>query len=205
MIGYLQGKVIFADGVQAILLTESGIGYEVFYNQYLKENSSVGIFTSHIVREADETLFGFKSLKDKQFFELLLGVNGVGPKSAYSLITSIGAANLVTAITMEDSKTLKTAQGIGKKAADQLILSLKDKVTKMYLEDAEPQTVDMNIIRMDSPNDEVKDSNPELVQETILALESLGYKDTDVMPLIKKNITGVNKSEDLIKTILREL
>lgn len=202
MIGFLQGEVIQSDGTQTILLTSSGIGYEVYLNLFVNKGEKIKLFISHIIREADQTLFGFQNFNDKKIFELLLSVNGVGPKSAYSLICSLGSDGLITAISLEDTKSLKTAQGIGKKAADQLVLSLKDKISKIIMDNN-----DAPKIKTDSLSESIEDKNinKHIVQETMLALESLGYKDSDILPLIKKNIEGMSTSEDLIKSVLREL
>jgi Holliday junction DNA helicase RuvA len=198
MISYLQGKVIYSDGVELLLLLNSGVGYQVYYPKVLMKNEMVNIFTCQIFRENDQTLYGFETMKAKKFFELLLTVNGVGPKSAFSLIAGIGEDQITLAIQTGNHDILKKAQGIGKKAAEQIVISLKDKIDKTY--------VNPNILgdsfSKESPNLE----NNKTVQETILALESLGYKENMIMPVIQRNLKNKNiSSEELIKLTLKDL
>ena len=89
MIGYLCGKVLFSDNTETIILTKDGIGHQVFFAGILPEGSEASLYISHVIKEGSQELFGFKSLKEKKFFEMLIGVKGVGPKSAYSLMASI--------------------------------------------------------------------------------------------------------------------
>ncbi|MFG1515951.1 OB-fold domain-containing protein, partial [Halobacteriovorax sp. ZH3_bin.1] len=94
MIGLLQGEVVFSDGNELILFTPSGVGHQIYFQHVLPEGSVAAIFISHIVKEASEELFGFRSLREKKTFELLLSVKGVGPKGAFALVTSIGVDNI---------------------------------------------------------------------------------------------------------------
>jgi Holliday junction DNA helicase RuvA len=206
MIGYLQGTVIYSEAQMSIIHTASGIGYQVNMAQPLIPGKEVEIFVSHIIREQSQDLYGFTSIEDKLFFELLLDVNGVGPKSAFSLVASLGVEQIIQAITFENSNILKSAPGVGKKSADQIILSLKDKVQKMNLgfSAAAPQT--------SAPKKKVAEKietkmNPALVKDTLSALVELGFKDQDVLPLIQKHLVNetAKKPEELIKIILKEI
>ena len=90
MIGYLEGQILKHYNTKILLKTSSGIAYEVYYDQALTDSRTAAIYTSLIIRENSQELFGFKDFESKEFFELLLGVKGVGPKSAYSLVATIG-------------------------------------------------------------------------------------------------------------------
>jgi Holliday junction DNA helicase RuvA len=205
MIGYLQGTVVSTNGNTCILLTNSGVGYEVNYTEYLKANSKKELFISTVIKENSHSMFGFNSFEDKEFFEMLLNVNGVGPKSAYSLVSSIGTSELISAITLEQTAILKKAPGIGKKAAEQIILSMKDKVQKMSLSITGSPQMDANTTATPETNGEATLMDGEIIQETLLALESLGYKNDQVMPVLKKNFGAGLSSSELIKSVLREL
>lgn len=209
MIGYIQGKVLYSDGKKATLLTESGVGYEINYGYFLQSATDIGLYIHHHISENDQSLWGFNNIQDKKMFELLKTVNKVGSSKAYPLITNIGTQGLIDAITFEQTAVLTQAPGIGKKMAEQIILSLKDKVDKFITvnNQADQEALELGITISEAPTqiDEVK-VDSKLLQETVQALESLGYKDKDVLKLVQKNIDdSVSNSEELLKRVLREL
>ena len=208
MIGYLQGTVIYSETQMSIIHTASGIGYQVNMAQPLIPGKEVEVFISHIIREQSQDLYGFVSVEDKLFFELLLDVNGVGPKSAFNLVASLGVQQIVQAITFENSNILKSAPGVGKKSADQIILSLKDKITKMNLgfSSTAPQA---EVKKKSSAKDSISNPkmDPALFKDTLSALVELGFKDQDVLPIIQKHLVSevTKKPEELVRIILKEL
>lgn len=112
----------------------NGVGYACNTTNYtlsqLKKGDKAKLFTYLNVREDAVDLFGFSSQNELRSFKLLLGVSGVGPKAALSVLSSTTPENLAMAIVMEDEKTLCAAPGIGKKIAQRIILELKDKLAK---------------------------------------------------------------------------
>jgi Holliday junction DNA helicase RuvA len=210
MIGYLQGKVIYSDGAKAMVLTNSGVGYELNYGYFLESESTTGMYVYHSITENNQSLWGFRSLDDKKVFELLLTVNKVGPSKAYPLITTLGPQKLLDSIIFEQTAVLTQAPGIGKKMAEQIVLSLKDKAQKLIMAKSNAMANGDSQMEIEQvlPTEEeyTSTSNPQLVQEAILALESLGYKDKDFMPVINKSLNpDMTTSEDLIKKVLKEL
>lgn len=131
MIALVRGKIVekFASSV---VVETAGVGYEVQvtgidYNQVVLGDEAK-FYTYHHVREQSEELFGFSSLAAKRLFELLITVQGIGPKAALSIL-SLGEAEAVrSAIASEDVKYVASASGVGKKSAEKLIVSLRDKV-----------------------------------------------------------------------------
>jgi Holliday junction DNA helicase RuvA len=132
MIAHLRGRVFSKTPNQAILEC-AGVGYDV--------NISVATFTSlpaegaeaslHVytnVREDQIALFGFWDVQEKRLFERLIGVSGIGPKLAITVLSGIAADRLVTAIRAKDHATLTRIPGIGKKTAERVVLELKDKL-----------------------------------------------------------------------------
>ena len=207
MIGFLQGKILDTDGKKALLLTENGIGYEINYGYYLEKDSLASLFTHHHISENDQSLWGFNSLRDKKMFELLKTVNKVGSSKAYPLITIIGTDSVIQAIQFDQPEVLVKAPGIGKKMAEQIILSLKDKIEKFsngnVLVDS-PASFNFDV-QEPQAQEEVKVDN-KVFNEVILALDSLGYKDKEIAHLVKNQITnGVTSSEDIIKHVLKEI
>lgn len=131
MIAHVSG--IVAEKFNASVIVDvNGIGYEVQvsngdYEQALL-NESVKFYTYHHVREQAEDLFGFSSLAAKRLFEMLITVQGVGPKAALAIL-SLGAAEQVrSAIAVSDAAYIARASGVGKKTAERVTVDLSDKV-----------------------------------------------------------------------------
>jgi len=208
MIGYIQGKVLSADGKKAIILTSSGVGYEVRYSYYVEAGTEIGLYIHHQITDNDQSLWGLNTVEDKNMLALLITVNKVGPSKAYPLITTIGMNDLISAIQFEQVNVLTKAQGIGKKVAEQIILSLKDKIGTapgLLSSEASPGETG-EVEQIHPPEVEQNLVNRLLLQEAMLALETLGYKDKDIMSLLQKNLDEtVKTSEDLLKKVLREL
>ena len=207
MIGFLQGKVLDTDGKKLILLTDNGVGYEVNYTHFVKAETVMGVFIHHQISENDQSLWGFNSLKDKRMFELLKTVNKVGSSKAYPLISVVGTKAVIEAIMFDQPNVLSAAPGIGKKMAEQIILSLKDKIDKFYSA-ATVAKVDgeLSIETAELQQTELLADNENIYNDVILALDSLGYKDNSISSMVKKHISsGISNSEEIIKTILKEL
>lgn len=200
MIGYVSGTVIYSDSQKSIVLTAQGVGYEVHTATPLVPNRDIALFISHIIREDAQNLFGFETADDKKFFEMLLSVNGIGPKSAFALVSHLGMSQIITAITLENVDVLKSAPGVGKKSAEQIILSLKDKVSKL---EVGMVTKEKPVKTGSKPKEEKLDAF--LVKETLAACQGLGFRDQDVLPMIQKHMASVQKPEELLKLILKEL
>lgn len=211
MIGFLEGKILFSDGNETIISTASGIGYQVYTNKIYPEGGTVGLYITHIIRENLENLFGFSTLQEKKAFELMLSVKGVGPKSAYSLVSSIGIEGILKAITYEDKKTLQKAPGIGAKAAAQIILDLSTKVSQlqMYLPGyktiAKNETFDEEVIPVGAQLEFAAESS--LIEDALLACKELGFKEEMILPLAQKLMESneISRPEQLVHLVLKEV
>lgn len=203
MIGYLSGTVVYSDSQKSVVLTNSGIGYEVHTAAPMVPNRDTALFISQIIREQSQDLFGFETAEEKKFFEMLLDVNGIGPKSAFALICHLGVQQIISAITLENVDILKSTPGVGKKSAEQIILSLKDKMAKLEVGFA----VKENPVKKGAKVNKETQADAFLVKETLAACQGLGFKDQDVLPMIQKHLQQgqVTKPEELVKVILREL
>lgn len=193
MIAYLGGEVLLSEGNKVILKLNSGMGYQFYYNETVIPGKQLEVFTSQITRENSVELFGFKHFEEKKLFEKLLSVNGVGPKSAFSLL-ALGANTVVDAILMENQKILKSAQGIGAKAAAKIILDLKDKLDQTGMSS------------MLSPTQELPQAN-QILMEALRACEELGFSQKDILPLARQILSqsDIQKPEELLQTILRQV
>lgn len=194
MISLLEGSVLHQADGKIIIKTQMGIGYEVYYKGYSQVGENLEIFTAHIIREQSQELFGFKNLIEREMFYLLIGVNGVGPKSAFSLVASVGVEDLKRAIVFEEKKVLTSAPGIGPKAAAQLILSLKDKVDAIKVKGS---------YKEESFNPEFKNT----LDEVLMACNELGFRESDIIPIVKNELKNNSEAtpEFLIKQVLREV
>ena len=112
-------------------MTNGGVGYQVFYSKVLPHGIDCEIYVKHIKKENSEDLYGFSSFGEKKMFELLVGVKGIGPKSAYSLVSRLGLKNLIRAISFKEKKVLTSVPGIGPRAGAQILLDLTEKVVSL--------------------------------------------------------------------------
>ena len=201
MIGYIEGNVVSSEPQRIIVLTAQGLGYEVHVPTVHMPGKNVTLFTTHIIREDAQSLFGFITLDEKRLFEMLVDVNGIGPKSAFGLIAHLGHQGVIQAITMENSNMLKEAPGIGKKSAEQIVLSLKDKITKLT------GGFTLPLGKMEPKKIVVDNGISKLMGETLQACQELGFKETQVIPVMNRLLgeKDFNSSEDLLKGLLREL
>ena len=191
MIGFLTGKIISAKPTQ-ILLDVNGVGYKVsisintFEKISGKENISLYIYTS--VKEDSISLFGFHSEAEKEMFELLISISGVGPKSALGLLSGISTDDLKRAIITNNTERIVAVPGIGRKTAERLILELKNKVGDIKEEGVTP-------------------AKPSAQKEAISALTTLGYNIASSEKAVNKILSELPDCslEELIKNSLKEL
>jgi Holliday junction DNA helicase RuvA len=130
VIGWLAGRVVHQLRNGALLIDVQGVGYEVqvasIETPTFDELVELFIFT--VVREDSIQLFGFTTLEDREFFELLLATPGVGPSTALGALRTMSVAELAFAIEHDDAKKVATISGIGPKTASRIVLELKGKV-----------------------------------------------------------------------------
>lgn len=175
MIATLSGLVTEKIG-DVIVVECAGVGYGVLvtHEDYgrLAQGQAVKVYVHEHIREQQHDLFGFVTLDTKQLFELLLGVNGVGPKMALNVL-SIGKAHDVrAAIATGDVKYIQQAQGVGKRVAERVVVELKDKVGL--------EGVDLGSIGL------LQGEGMLLKDEAVEALVSLGYTPQDAANALAK-------------------
>lgn len=172
MISFVHGTVAHK-GVNFVVIDVGGIGLKLSVPMRNAELSKVGedvFFNTYFsVKEDSMELYGFSSEKDLEMFNLLIGVNGVGPKAALSLLSSFTAEALSAAVIKSDSKTIASAQGIGAKTAQRIILELADKVAAYSTEEA-------SVVQEASGS----------ANEAVSALMALGYSAAEASEAVKK-------------------
>lgn len=165
MIAYIKGIVV-SYTTDSIVIDNHGVGYQIFMpnptSLVLQEEAL--IYTYEHIREDAHMLFGFTTLDDKNLFERLISVKGIGPKIAINALGAGGSEAIVTAIETNNAAYLKSLPGIGNKAASQIVLDLKGKLVVA--------------------KDEIGD-NQEL-NDAVEALKTLGYKTSEINSAIKK-------------------
>tara|TARA_B100000925_G_scaffold225456_1_gene174022 strand:- start:4653 stop:5306 length:654 start_codon:yes stop_codon:yes gene_type:complete len=217
MISGIEGHVIYQNDFHVIIQTRSGLGYRVAFNKKrLERNIKIFLYTAQTFRENGQDLYGFDSVKDLEMFDLLCSVKGVGSKSAFSLVNSLGFKNVLDAISFDNKKLLSTAPGIGNKAASQIILDLQTKITKLSWVDDQKFSLNGSV-SSESENEKIAISedlvglsqkNSELfVQDTLMACKDLGFKESEILPIISSVMKtgGINSSEELIQMVLKGL
>ncbi len=131
MIEQLKGTIIHS-GQSHVVLSVGGVGYKVFVTpgtlSKLNVNDEVELWTHMAVRENSLDLYGFTQRSDMKFFELLLSISGIGPKSALGVLSVADTDILINAISTGDTSYLTKVSGIGKKSAERIVIELKDKV-----------------------------------------------------------------------------
>lgn len=190
MIATLEGKVT-DKFVDQVVLNVGGVGYglNVTKEDYgrLGKDQSVKVYVYEHIRENQHDLFGFVRIETKTLFEQLLSVKNVGPKVALAVL-DIGSSDVVrSAIAGGDVKLIQTAKGVGKRAAEQIVVELRDKVGAIVGADAE------NIVNRGSVN---------MGDEAVRALVALGYLESDAQ-IALTNIDKTLPTEDRIKLALK--
>ncbi len=136
MISFLKGKIINKRS-NFVILEVGGVGYKVFVNEKLisELDGEVGIYIHQHVREDALDLYGFDSLEELEFFELLLSISGIGPKSALGVFVIAEIDLVKNSIANGDHSLLVKVSGIGKKTAERVVLELRDKVGALEITD----------------------------------------------------------------------
>lgn len=203
MIGYIKGSVegILAD---SIILENSGIGYHIYtsgmvLNSLSGMHQEMKIFTYLHVREDELSLFGFPTTDELDTFKLLIGVNGIGPKAALAILTVLSVKELTLAVMAGDTKAITKANGVGAKGANRVIMELKDKLT---FDDVFADGKDAAFTAAAAGGSGGNDS----VQDTVLALVSLGYSEFEAMKAIKQ-VDGAEamEADALLKAALKKV
>lgn len=175
-----------------VVIDVNGLGYKVFMSDNSIEKlgnigDNVKVYTHHHVREDDISLYGFCTMEELRMFELLIGVSGVGAKTALTMLAVIDPSNFALAIISEDVATLTKIPGIGAKSAQRIILELKDKLKK--------ENIDKNsTIQMIQPI-----SGENKMQEAIEALQVLGYNRKEIEKAFSKLEKASLTTEELIR------
>ncbi|HEV8051793.1 MAG TPA: Holliday junction branch migration protein RuvA [Parachlamydiaceae bacterium] len=188
MFAYLKGILTLSTPI-SVVMEVNGIGYKLFIpasacSQLPQIGSALTLHTAFVVRELSQTLYGFFSMQERDFFEALLGVTGIGPKIALALIGHMSLNELQRAISNSDTVTLCRIPGIGKKGAERLIIEMRDKVDASSLHDGLSAHY-------------VADPHTQTVNDAVSALINLGYNQNIAQKAIKKSLKDIPEAIDV--------
>lgn len=189
MIYSLSGKLAFKKS-QFVVIDVGGVGYKVFVSQKTFKklpaiSSKINLLCSYHVRQDMPEIYGFLDEKELEIFDLLTSINGVGPKSALTILGNIKIDKFLSAINHNRSDLISDGWGIGKKKAERIVLELKDKVKKSGI------FIDAEIL----------DSDKDIKS----ALRNLGYKPKEVEEAIDKIPASIKKVEVRLKLAIKTL
>jgi Holliday junction DNA helicase RuvA len=197
MISYVRGKLAYKVPMQAVV-DVAGVGYGVSislvtYDQLPALGEDVRLFTHMHVREDRMELFAFSEENEREVFEMLIGVSGIGPSLALTILSGMSLRDLQEAIAHERVSELTSIKGIGKRTAERLVLDLRDKVV-----------VGASTADGDKPADASGSVNSE---EAAMALMALGMSPSEARQAVRKAVerNGADLTvQQLIKFALKE-
>lgn len=193
---YISGKLVMV-GRGVAVLDNNGIGYELSISDKTAgrlsgSDGEVRLFTYFHVKEDAHELFGFYSLEEKRIFELLISISGVGPKAAMAILSALSPNEFTLAVMSDDAKAISSAQGIGIRTAQKIILELRDKLSK-------DDFVATPSAKTATP------TKTATLQDALLSLEALGYSRSEAMRAMSIEGNENMSVEELIRTALKRL
>lgn len=192
MLAYVKGSLEMKFN-NYVVIDVGGLGYKVFMSEKAIEDiGNVGdivkVHTHYHVREDDISIYGFLSNEELKMFELLLGVSGIGAKSAITMLSNITPSSFALAVITNDTSKLVKIPGVGAKSAARIILELKDKIKTI---EAKEDKADLSIKEAIIDDDKA--------QEAISALQVLGYNKKEIEKVFEKMDTESLSLEDMIR------
>ncbi len=197
MIALISGKIVYK-GISHVIVDVQGVGYRVFIplTTFYELPETGQPITLHIhtnVKEDAINLFGFNTVQERDFFQLMISVSGIGPKVAMNILSGISAPELLNAISGGNVNKLVRIPGVGKKMAERLILELKEKVLKKIMLEAVPAA------GVQSRVDDI------LMEDVLSALVNLGYKSNIARDALDKVLRSSEEELGMDKLLKKTL
>ena len=196
MFNYIEGTVADIDQNLAVIDC-GGVGFSLNTTMNTLSQITVGkkakLFVFDYVKEDCFELYGFSTKSEKRCFEMLLTVSGVGPKAAISILSAATPETLALAVMSGDEKALTSAQGVGKKIAQRVILELKDKMAKQ---------ADMPQF---TPPAASVGTDGSALSDAVAALTVLGYGSAEINAALKNTDAAGMTAEEIIKAVLKQM
>ena len=198
MIGRLHGKLLHKNPPH-LLLDVSGVGYELeaSMNAFYKLPELGQMITLHthlIIREDVHLLFGFFDEAERKLFRTLIKVNGIGPKLAMTILSSMEPGGFVQAVHTQDISSLTRIPGVGKKTAERIVIEVKDRLKDWHADVMPVMTMPL-----------ISDAGFSPVNDAVSALVALGYKAQEANLAVRKIAKPEMTSELLIRQALQQM
>ena len=201
MIGRLRGILLEKQPPQ-LLLDVAGVAYEIsasmttFYHLPAIGNEVI-LFTHLVVREDAHQLFGFYEQRERTLFRTLIKVNGIGPKLALAILSSISPDDFVRCVNDNDTGNLIRIPGVGKKTAERLIVEMRDRLSDWHNDNITVSTISVS----NTVNQQI--NHKRISNEAISALVALGYKPQEASRAVLQIATDNLSIEELIRLALK--
>ncbi len=190
MFDFIYGNIAYKNPTTAIIET-NGIGYKLHIPlstfEKISDNEKVKLYTKLAIRDDEIKIYGFYSLEERDLFNLLLSVNGVGSNVALTILSSSSISQFERYVVSNEPKSLQRIKGIGKKTAERIILELKETI-KSVLPDSKPST-------------ETKDIA--IISDAIMAMISLGYARPEAEKAVNKACDNIDVTEG-VEVLIKE-
>lgn len=198
MYAFMRGSLAYVAATHVVLEVH-GIGYEItipanVFSKLSQVGESLFLYTSFVVRESSQTLYGFFSTQDRDLFEAFLNVTGIGPKIALSLIGHMSTHDIGHAIVRKDITMLCKVPGIGKKIAERLIIEMRDKLETILPPELSEFSIPLKV-----------DPQSQMIHDAMSALIHLGYNQLTAQKAIKKTLNEQPAIADLATLITASL
>lgn len=201
MISYIKGT-LEEQREDGIVIECQGIGYDIktpdLAGTSLRMGETIKVYTHLYVREDVVCLYGFLKREEREVFEMLIAVNGIGPKAAVAILSTLTIEELAYAVLSDDAKTISKTPGIGPKGAKRLIIELKDK-----LKIEEVFGIDQEVIEQEEQTKDEEEEDAQYI--AVQGLISLGYSNAEALRAVRaiKEREHMD-AETLLKAALRK-
>src|SRR5690554_4146116 len=202
MIGRLQGQLV-AKQPPELLIDVNGVGYEVqvpmtCYYELPEVGKQVTLWTHFVVREDAQLLFGFNTADERALFRLLIKAQGIGPKLALTILSSMNANQFILSVQQSDVSTLVKIPGVGKKTAERLVVEMRDRLKNFTGADFDTGVPGVKPELIQTTASNAKD-------EALSALLALGYKANQAETVLRKVASDNMAAEDIIRQALKAM
>lgn len=199
MYSYIRG-ILTESSMTRLIIESHGVGYKILiaphlYTQLPPKDSEIRLHVSFVIREFSQQLYGFLNEQERDVFEILLNVSGIGPKIALSMIGHLPLRDLFSAIHRKDLIAISRVPGIGKKTAERLVIELQDKLSGIM----------PSITPEDYALKAVVDPRSQMINDAMSALINLGYTQGTAQKAVKKTMQENPEDIDLSFLITKAL
>jgi holliday junction DNA helicase RuvA len=200
MIALISGKIVYK-GISHVIVDVQGVGYRIFiplttFYELPETGQTITLHVHTNVKQDAINLFGFYTVQERDLFQLMISVSGIGPKMSMNILSGISAQELLRAISGGNVGKLVNIPGVGKKMAERLILELKEKVIKKMMLEETPAADDQH------------KANEMIMEDALSALVNLGYKSNVAKDALDKALRSSDEEigmDTLLKKTLKIL